>query len=276
MQTEKRYTFTVDDNIRFLRELAGQPSMALFDHPYMAMWLRLHRQFGVRVQLNLFFSDGGAFDLCGVPDRLAVDFRAASGWLRLSFHAKQEFPAHPYREAPARVLLADCQAVHREILRFAGKPSLAATTTLHYCTCTAAGLAALRQAGVRGLLGLFGTPDAPRLSYQLTEAECAGLRRGIPLRKDGMLYANIPLILNRVTLPEVSPRTETLASLPSVSLMIHEQYFYPDYRAYQPDFEEKVSLALNILTRSGYHPTFFESWESASPEEKTLEGPASP
>ena len=259
MQAEKRYTFTVDDNIRFLRELTECPELELFDHPYMAMWRRLHDRFGVRVQLNLFWTDG-AFDLRGVTDRLRPAFRDASGWLRLSFHARQEFPAHPYRSAPAEVLYDDCAAVHREILRFAGEDSLASTTTLHYCTCTAQGVDALRQAGVRGLLGLFGSAGEPRLSYQITETEAGELRKGIPLWKDGMLYANIPAVLNRLPLGEIPERVGALTALPSVSLMIHEQYFYPDYAAYQPDFEEKITVALHILKDAGFRPSFLEEW----------------
>ena len=259
MQAEKRYTFTVDDNIRFLRELTECPELELFDHPYMAMWRRLHDRFGVRVQLNLFWTDG-AFDLRGVPDRLRPAFRDANGWLRLSFHARQEFPAHPYRSAPAEVLYTDCAAVNREILRFAGEASLASTTTLHYCTCTAQGIEALRQAGVRGLLGLFGSAAEPRLSYQLTEPEAAGVRAGRPLWKGGMLYANISAVLNRLTLEQLPERVGALTDLPSVSLMIHEQYFYPDYRAYQPDFEEKITVALQILRDAGFRPSFLEEW----------------
>ena len=42
--------------------------------------------------------------------------------------------------------------------------------------------------------------------------------------------------------------------------MIHEQYFYSDYHKYQPDFEEKVSSAIDILHRSGFQPCFLEEW----------------
>jgi hypothetical protein len=40
--------------------------------------------------------------------------------------------------------------------------------------------------------------------------------------------------------------------------MIHEQYFYGDYKNYQPDFEEKLALALGFLANEGYESRFFE------------------
>ena len=42
--------------------------------------------------------------------------------------------------------------------------------------------------------------------------------------------------------------------------MIHEQYFYPDYKNYQPDFEEKIDAAFGFLTENGYESIFFEEY----------------
>jgi tRNA nucleotidyltransferase (CCA-adding enzyme) len=42
---EKPACFTVDDNIRFLKELTQHPQNSLFDHPYLAMMKRLHELF---------------------------------------------------------------------------------------------------------------------------------------------------------------------------------------------------------------------------------------
>lgn len=41
--------------------------------------------------------------------------------------------------------------------------------------------------------------------------------------------------------------------------MIHEQYFYPNYPGYQPDFEEKLSAVFDMLTSQGYTSVFFEA-----------------
>jgi hypothetical protein len=38
--------------------------------------------------------------------------------------------------------------------------------------------------------------------------------------------------------------------------MIHEQYFYPSYFNYQPDFREKVMTAVKWAVDKGYKPAF--------------------
>ena len=41
--------------------------------------------------------------------------------------------------------------------------------------------------------------------------------------------------------------------------MIHEQYFYPDYPYYQPEFEDKLDTVFTALRAAGYESTFFEN-----------------
>ena len=38
----------------------------------------------------------------------------------------------------------------------------------------------------------------------------------------------------------------------------HEQYFYSDYRSYQPDYAEKVLLATDYVAKMGYKYFFIE------------------
>ena len=40
--------------------------------------------------------------------------------------------------------------------------------------------------------------------------------------------------------------------------MIHEQYFYPDYPAYQPDYRERVERAIGWVTSRRYESVFYE------------------
>ena len=50
----KCFCFTVDDNIRFLKELTENPVDSIFAHPYLAMYQRLHVKFDLKVQLKEF------------------------------------------------------------------------------------------------------------------------------------------------------------------------------------------------------------------------------
>ena len=252
----KRFCFTVDDNIRFFKEITEQGLGSIFEHPYLAMLRRLHEQFGVKIQLNLFFRMDG-FDLSQMSDRYAHEWEAVSNWLKLSFHSQLE-NASPYEKSGYDEVYADCRAVHEQILRFSSPKSLAKTTTVHYCRTTSAGLSALFDNGVRGLLGLFGTAEAPRTSYSLDEEKASVLRGGEILLVDGLAFASLDMIVNTVKMEKLLPKLNPLLSRDSIRIMIHEQYFYADYPAYQPDFEAKLACVFEQLCASGYQSVFFE------------------
>ena len=253
---ERTYTFTVDDNIRFLREITARGYTSIFEHPYLALYKKLHSIFGVKIQLNLFYEDE-KFNLSQMSDIYREQWREASDWLKLSFHSRLE-NISPYESSDYEEVLSDCAAVQREIIRFASEESLAKTTTIHYCRLTADGCRAVYDNGVRGLLGLFGTCDAPRTSYQCTENEADVIRGGETVEKDGIHYAAIDLILNKHSRKEIIDELSGLKCRPRVKIMIHEQYFYEDYKSYQPDFENKLYDAFLFLKSNGYESVFFE------------------
>ena len=251
-----RFIFTVDDNIKFLRDLSAGEWSSIFDHPYLAMYKRLHEKFGLKVQLNLFFEEGD-FNLSMMPDKYRAEWRANAHWLKLSFHSRLE-NENPYIDSGYDEVYRDCEAVNREILRFAGEGSLAKTTTVHYCRATAEGLRALADAGVIGLLGLYGTEEAPRSSYQSSDEDAEVIRRGGTAYRGGITYAGIDIILNQFEADVIAEKLEKLQDRELIKVMMHEQYFYRDYKAYQPNYEEKLTKTFEILSENGYKSSFFE------------------
>ena len=252
----KSFCFTIDDNIRFLKEVTAARPASLFDHPYPAMLRRLHERFGVKIQLNLFYRTEG-FTLADMTNAYAREFAENADWLKLSFHSLEETDA-PYRESDYGEVFSDAAAVHREILRFASEGCLARTTTVHCCYTREAGVAALRDLGVRGLLGLFGSDASPRVSYSIPEALAYRLRRGEILAEGGIAFASLDLVVNCYPLGELLPRLAAMMPRKTLRVMIHEQYFYGDYPRYQPDFEEKLATVLAYLASEGYENRFFE------------------
>ncbi len=252
-----RFFFTVDDNIWVLGDLTrGQPK-SLFAHPYLALYRRMHEKYGLKVQLNLFYEDGG-FNLSMMTDRYRDEWAANADWLKLSFHSRADEPPKPYELSGYDEVYGDCADVHREILRFAGQDSLAKTTTIHYVRTTNEGVQALKDNGVEGLLGLYGTDENPRISYQNTAEEAARVRHGELVERDGMTYGSIDLILNNCKLADIKECLSSFVGRPTVKVMIHEQYFYPYFRGHQPDFEEKLDTAFAYLREHGYVSAFFE------------------
>ena len=253
MQT---YTFTVDDNVRFLKELTLDSYQNLFDHPYLAMYKRLHARFGLKVQLNLFYSMED-FTLAQMTDAFKAQWRENSHWLKLSFHSYLE-NEYPYATSDYDEVAAHCALVHDQILRFAGVESLAKTTTLHYCAATEEGVRALHDHGVEGLPGLFGSEEEPTCSYSLPEEICAKIRSGTVCKKDGMAFAPIDVVLNCFSKEENLQKVQNLLHRDHLWLMIHEQYFYEDYFMYQPDFEEKLTAVFSLLAERTFESKFFE------------------
>lgn len=252
----KSFCFTIDDNIRFLKELTQQNCESIFDHPYVAMLKRLHERFDLKIQLNLFYRVEG-FDLSQMNDRYASQWAAISDWLKFSFHSDRE-NVRPYEHSGYDEVFSDCQSVHEQILRFAGPASLAKTTTIHYCKTTEDGLQALADQGVAGLLGLYGTDENPRVSYSLDDDLVKALRQGQLVCHRGITFASIDMVLNLFRKEDLLPTLSEFFGRDSIRVMIHEQFFYPDYRMYQPNFEEKLALVFDALCSRGYQSCFFE------------------
>lgn len=253
----KNFCFTVDDNIRFLHEINMSKPDSIFDHPYLALYRRFHERYGLCVQLNLFYECDG-FNLSEMTDRYKEEWEANSSWLKLSFHSRKE-NVRPYEKSGYDEVYRDCDSVNREIVRFASESALAATTTIHYCLATHEGLNALRDCRIRGLLGLYGNAESPQTSYQVSWL-CVGLLIcGDILHDNGISYAGIDIVLNSFSKDSVLDQIYSLRNRDSIKIMIHEQYFYEDYKNYQPDFEEKLDYAFACLETYGFRSEFFEN-----------------
>ena len=252
----KKFCFTVDDNIRFLKELNEGSYPDIFSHPYLRMYRRLHEKYDLKVQLNLFY-ESGDFDLSKMTDKYRNEWLENSDWLKRSFHSRLE-NVRPYTSSGYDEVYQDCNNVQREICRFASPLSLGKTTTVHYCQATDEGLRALKDCGVKGLLGLYIALGKLMTSYQNTEEETKLLRKGETVTSDGISYASIDIVLNSYTKESILDQLSSLNGRELIKVMIHEQYFYKDYKAYQPDFEEKLTATFEFLTRNGYESVFFE------------------
>ena len=251
------FCFTVDDNIRCLKEITENNLPSIFDHPYLAMYKRLHKEFDLKVQLNLFYRMKD-FDLSQVTDAHRDEWEANADWLKLSFHSELENP-YPYKTSGYDEVYGDCKDVHDNILRFASAASLAKTTTVHCCLATEEGLQALTDHKVEGLLGLFGDDANPRTSYGIGEEDAEKIRHGAFVKKKEIHYGAIDIVLNSFSIESILSKLAQLNGRETIKVMIHEQFFYPDYRSYQPIFEDKLRATFGFLTDNGYKSTFFEN-----------------
>lgn len=261
-----RYRFSIDDNIRFLKDLAEHAATynSIFDNPYLAFWRQMHGKYGAKFHFNIYYQTQG-FNLSQMPDKYRQEWRQNAGWMRLTFHARANEPDRPYIEAPAEQIREDYRQVTREIERFAGAELLSPFTTIHWGTTTLEGARALRAEGVRGLAGYFEARDElPTVCYYLPLERWRYLM-GRDYWKDtreDLIFIRHDIVVNTVPLEKIVPHLERVTADPHqaeiLELMIHEQYFYPDYVAYEPDYRQRVERAIQWVTQRGYKPVFYK------------------
>ena len=74
--------------------------------------------------------------------------------------------------------------------------------------------------------------------------------------EEDMIFGRIDSVLNENTYENVLQSVAQAADDPHrggfVSIMIHEQYFYPGYMRYLPDFEKIVLDSCKLLADRGY------------------------
>jgi len=274
---EKKYRLSVDDNILFLRDITKNKDAysSIFDNPYLSVYKKAHDLYGACVQLNLFYETDGMprfnekgeyFNLSMMTDKFRSEFEENSDWLRMSFHSRAEHPDKPYINAAAEEIRDDAELVNREIIRFAGKRSLSSTTTVHYGEATEEGTIALRGLGYSTLAGYFeiSKNGIPSVAYYYDKAliEHIGARDFWRNNKTGILHSRIDLVLNTITHDVLTERLEKIYADPHrsgfIELMIHEQYFYPEYKNYIPLFSSLVLDAARWVHERGYGGTFIE------------------
>ena len=200
------------------------------------------------------------FNLSMMTDRYREEFRANSDWLKLAFHSKAENPPAPYKNASPETIAEDFRKVCREIVRFAGAECLTDSTTVHFGEANRPCVRALRALGIRSLTGYFehDKNGAPLVAYYAPDKliDHIGARDFFYDQSEDIIFGRIDLVLNLKTYDWVMENMESIVNDPHrsgfVSIMIHEQYFYPDYRAHRPDFEKRVLDSCRFLYERGY------------------------
>lgn len=268
----KKFRLSSDDNLLFLQDITEHQNTytSIFDNPYLAIYKKAHDLYGAKVHLNLFYEFDNTsrsffsaprpyFNLSMMTDKFKAEFEANSDWLKLAFHSNSEFPANPYVEAGGEKITEDCIRVHREILRFAGASSISNSTTTHFGSGNRECIRALRALGYRSLTGYFTVIDGKSaVSYYTPVDVCAHVeeRDFWYDSEEDMFFGRIDRVTNIGKLEEVMRDVAEVVDHPHrsgfVSIMIHEQYFYPDYRSHRPDFAERVLEPCRYLYEHGY------------------------
>ena len=268
----KRYNFFMDDCSFFLMHLAKKRPKSLFDEHLLGGLRRIHDAYGSKFTLNLFYHDDH-HDFCikDMPDCYKGEFADNADWLRLSFHAKSEFPDRPYQSADAATLAADYDLLYGEIARFAGEQSFMRPLVIHWAMTNPENLYVLKERGVNLLTGGFiGTISrigeshnwsVTDIGYHYEKDICEYLAKKHVFydRRFQMYLMNNLVCCNYCDVPVIEAKFRALPQMnwDALSLMTHEQYTYPDYFNYIPNHLERVECACRNATEAGYKPVYF-------------------
>jgi hypothetical protein len=263
-----RYRFQVDDNSFFTRDICRKNYKSLFDSPYLGMFRDFHKRYGVKVVLNLFYSTPEEdFNLGQLSDKYKSEWQDNAHWLKLAFHARNEFPNHPFLVRTSQQLAADIELIEAEIRRFAGAGVYTRMALLHWGTIRPESLRVLVDRGWRTLSGsawpLRSAASKPyRSQYQVPEYALPYVDTHDAWYdfQNGLLFSKIDLCCNRVPLKDTLPTLQRAYADPHtrevMDLATHEQYFWPFYKNYMPDHAQRLDQSFRFVTERGYKAIF--------------------
>jgi hypothetical protein len=268
----KRMTFFFDDCTFFLRAIALNRPKSIFDEMFLGRLKAIHDKYNTNFLLNLFYHDDHHdFSISDFPTDYKAEFQANSSWLKLSFHAKSEFPDRPYQSASAQDIAADFDLVKNEVIRFAGVDSFMAPCVLHWAMTNPENFCALKERGTNCLTGGFQgsiSRIGEKHDFKVTDI-------GYHYEQDitqylvsnyyyydsmfDMLLSTNLLCCNYSNIESIRKRFESLKVNPrdALTIMSHEQYSYSDYFNYIPDHLDRVEEACRLAYEFGYKPAWY-------------------
>ncbi len=266
-----KYRVSIDDAIWLLKDIHENRYESIFENPFLQFFRELHEKYGVKLHINLYLVDNDAsgveceegFSIRSFSDRYRDEWRGNADWIRLSFHARANYPDKPYLGASYETVYADAKAVRDEIVRFAGEELLGSATTLHWGEATMDGIRALRDVGWSVFPCDFNVDDQlSPCSFYLSVEERRHMKRRFIWHDDriGVTFFRCAIITDMHKLEEIPAFLDQVNEDPIrgayMDLLIHEQYFYDHYVLYQPDYRDKVRAAVEWAVKNGYTPGF--------------------
>ncbi|MBE5866569.1 MAG: hypothetical protein E7292_10245 [Lachnospiraceae bacterium] len=266
----KKYRFSLDDNIWCLQNIAKNQHIykSIFEDPYFKLLKTMNDRYGTKFHMNIYYEcpEFGGFNLTQMPDKYKAEWKANSDWLRLSFHANANLPDKPYVRGTFAQTKFEHDRVMDQILRFAGEEAFAGpVTTIHWGDATVETVRAMRSSGIRAMVGTFqyAAPGGASIKYHLNAEQCALMNvYGFWYdRAEDMVffkYGGGPT--QHGALEELHPGYNLFCKQHPLytfrEICLHEQYFYPHYKGYMPDYYDRFDTAIRWAVENGYEPSF--------------------
>lgn len=267
----RRYNFFIDDCVFFLRAITLERPESIFDELFLGRLKKIHDLYGTKFTLNLFFHDDHHdYSISEMPEDYKEEFMANSDWLKMSFHARSEFPDRPYQHADAAKLAADYDEVKKEVIRFAGETSFIAPVVIHWAMTNPENFPVLKERGTKCLTGGY----LNSIAHIGETHKFAVTDIGFHYEKDVAVYIKDKhlfydryhdlFLLDNIcccNYDDIDVLQKNFAAVAddreTLSLMTHEQYCYPDYFNHIPNHLDRMEEACRLATEAGYQPVWF-------------------
>ena len=150
--SEKAY-FYIDDVIWPFRDITREKPASIFDQTLLKILKEAHDKYGIKVVLNSFYRTDyyygdDDFSLADMTDAYKDEWEANSDWLKLAFHAKQEFPDYPHINIDYEDMKKMYVRFKNEVIRFAGEKTLSTAFNPHWSPVSRDGLRAMTEEGI--------------------------------------------------------------------------------------------------------------------------------
>ncbi len=263
--SRRRYRIAIDDNVFFLRDLCQKRPANIFDNLYLSILKKVHDEYGTKYSLNCFYeSPEKDFNLSMLPDTWKSQFADNADWLKMTWHAYNEFPDRPYQYATPEEILKDLDLIHDEVCRFAGEASWAAPSIVHWGEIQPSTFKALYSRGVRVLSGYFTPYEQHHLvAFGLSDYFCDTIdnRRLLMDWESGIVFSRLTAVINLTPLNDLVPIMKKDMEDPETAeildFLTHEQYFWPFYFNYIPEHAKRLETVARFAAENGYEPVFY-------------------
>ena len=265
----KTYRLGVDDVIRCFENIYNHRDeyTSIFDDPFLSLYRELHEKYGTFVHMHVYYeTDDKKFNLSMFPDKYKEEFQANGDWLKFTFHARADHPDSPYKFATYEQVMEDGKMVEKELLRFAGREVMSNVTSEHWADSNRRATRGFRNLGFRCIDAyfLFDENGDPYVAYYLDHEQTAhAAKRDFWVdNTEDIIFVKDDIIINEVDLDKIDGYMEEISNQQNNCfhyLLIHEQYFYEDYPAYEPDYKERIFKTVEWCHKNGYTPSTISS-----------------
>ena len=303
----KKYFFSfIDDAIWVFRDLTRKRPRSLFDNPFFAILKNAHDRYGLKTQINLFYRTDyyygmDEFNLSQMTDAYKAEFTAASDWLKLGFHAYQEFHDYPHVNSSYDDIYKLFHMIKDEVIRFAGEKSFAKGVVPHWVPVSFDGCRALYDCGAELVCVTVGEtkdydgnfdslpfghvgrllqnrkPETKLFTRVTKVVSIANSICGYNHFSDPALFDNDKVLayvvdsktglkfkklddnfdLNNYNVEEIREELDRRKNDELICIGNHEQYFFEDYFAYEPDYADRIYEMAKILIEDEKRESIF-------------------